>query len=171
MLLGDPYRFAVLAEVIPAWNADGTFDNGVLLLAVDGQFFPQEIVTAPLRGELYWLREKLQHLSGEEALCQLPKAQAFAVIYARTYPEDSALENDYRFDLTPDSLADQGCFVFAVASGDKVRILAAALAYDASESRYELEQALVSEAFLSAGEIAEIAAGLLISEQTHEEGI
>ena len=140
MLLGDPYRFAVLAEVIPA----------------------REIVTAPLKGELYWLREKLQHLSVEEALYQLPKAQAFAAIYARTYPEDRAPDNDYRFDLTPDSLADQGCFVFAVASGDKVRILAAALAYDAGRSRYELEQALISEAFLSAGEIAEIAAGLCV---------
>ena len=162
MLLGDPYRFAVLAEIISAWNVDETFGNGVLLLAVDGQFFPREIVTAPLKGELYWLREKLQHLSVEEALYQLPKAQAFAAIYARTYPEDRALDNDYRFDLTPDSLADQGCFVFAVASGDKVRILAAALAYDAGRSRYELEQALVSEAFLSAGEITEIAAGLCV---------
>ena len=80
MLLGDPYRFAVLAEIIPAWNVDETFGNGVLLLAVDGQFFPREIVTAPLKGELYWLREKLQHLSVEEALYQLPKAQAFAAI-------------------------------------------------------------------------------------------
>ncbi len=162
MLLGDPYRFAVLAEVIPVWNVDETFGNGVLLLAVDGQFFPREIVTAPLKGELYWLQEKLQHLSVEEALYQLPKAQAFAAIYALTFPEDRALDNDYRFDLTPDSLADQGCFVFAVASGDKVRILAAALAYDAGRSRYELEQALISEAFLSAGEIAEIAAGLCV---------
>lgn len=162
MFLGDPYRFAVLIEIIPVWNVDETFGNGVLLLVVDGQFFPREIVTAPLKGELYWLREKLQHLSVEEALYQLPKAQAFAAIYARTYPEDRAPDNDYRFDLTPDSLADQGCFVFAVASGDKVRILAAALAYDAGRSRYELEQALVSEAFLSAGEIAEIAAGLCV---------
>ena len=157
MLLGDPYRFAVLAEVIPVWNVDETFGNGVLLLAVDGQFFPREIVTAPLKGELYWRQEKLQHLSVEEALYQLPKAQAFAAIYALTFPEDRALDNDYRFDLTPDSLADQGCFVFAVACGDKVRI-----AYDAGRSRYELEHALISEAFLSAGEIAEIAAGLCV---------
>ena len=31
MIIGDPYKFAILSGVINEWNIDDTFCNGVLL--------------------------------------------------------------------------------------------------------------------------------------------
>ena len=162
MLLGDPYKFAVLAKVIPAWNVSETFGNGVLMICIDGQLFPREIVIAPLKAELYWLGEKLRQISVDKVLYQLPKEHAFAAIYDLTFPLDSAAANDYRFDLTPDSLADSSCFVFAVSDGERVRFMAAELAYNFSLSRHDLRQAVIRESTLSIAALKQIAAAMIV---------
>ncbi len=46
MIIGDPYKFAILSEVINEWNIDDAFCNGVLLFCVNGDIYPKEVVTA-----------------------------------------------------------------------------------------------------------------------------
>lgn len=48
MILGDPYKFAILSGMIDEWNIDHVFCNGILLFCVDGDIYPREIVTATL---------------------------------------------------------------------------------------------------------------------------
>ncbi|MBD5159271.1 MAG: hypothetical protein HDT23_03390, partial [Ruminococcus sp.] len=43
MIIGNPDCFAVIFEVVGSWNADKTFQNGILFLAVNGEIFPKEI--------------------------------------------------------------------------------------------------------------------------------
>ena len=57
MISGNPYKFAVLSGVINEWNLDDTFGNGVLLICINGDIYPKEIVTATLRCEIEYLRQ------------------------------------------------------------------------------------------------------------------
>lgn len=130
MIIGDPYKFAILSGVINEWNIDDTFCNGVLLFCVNGDIYPKEVVTATLRCEIEYLKQKLRSLTIDKRLYALPPQQAFAEIYGITFPEDTDSDNEDCFDITPPSLSDHNCFVFAVCNGVNVRVLASELAYE-----------------------------------------
>lgn len=40
MLIGDPYKFAVIFDRVAAWNASLTDNNGYFLFCIDGKLFP-----------------------------------------------------------------------------------------------------------------------------------
>ena len=160
MIIGDPYKFAILSGVINEWNIDDTFCNGVLLFCVNGDIYPKEVVTATLRCEIGYLKQKLRNLTTDKRLYILPPQQAFAEIYGITFPEDMDSDNGDCFDITPASLSDHNCFVFAVCDGVNIRILASELAYERENSRHRLENIIISETFLTVSELREIIAVL-----------
>ena len=160
MIIGDPYKFAILSGVINEWNMDDTFCNGVLLFCVNGDIYPKEVATATLRCEIEYLKQKLRNLTTDKRLYTLPPQQAFAEIYGITFPEDMDSDNEDCFDITPASLSDHNCFVFAVCDGVNIRILASELAYERENSRHRLENIIISETFLTVSELREIIAVL-----------
>ncbi len=160
MIIGDPYKFAILSGVINEWNIDDTFCNGVLLFCVNGDIYPKEVATATLRCEIEYLKQKLRNLTTDKRLYTLPPQQAFAEIYGITFPEDMDSDNGDCFDITPASLSDHNCFVFAVCDGVNIRILASELAYERENSRHRLENIIISETFLTVSELREIIAVL-----------
>lgn len=160
MIIGDPYKFAILSGVINEWNIDDMFCNGVLLFCVNGDIYPKEVATATLRCEIEYLKQKLRNLTTDKRLYTLPPQQAFAEIYGITFPEDMDSDNGDCFDITPASLSDHNCFVFAVCDGVNIRILASELAYERENSRHRLENIIISETFLTVGELREIIAVL-----------
>lgn len=162
MILGDPYKFAIFIETIKEWNIDDAFCNGILLFSVNGIIFPKEIVTATLKSEIRPLKEKLEKLTVDEKLFKMEKRDAFAKIYNLTFPKNVTESNDFRYDLTPYSFADNNCYVFGVSSGKQVRILSAKLKYIIEESRHELENIDISETVLSIEELNEIVLKLKI---------
>ena len=145
MILGNPYKFSVFISTIKEWNIDNEFCNGVLLFCIEGNIFPKKIVTATLKYELQLLKEKLRNLITNERLYNMQRDKAFAEIYNITFPEDISIDNDYRFDITPESFADENCYVFAVSNGKKVRIMATKLNYIVEESRHELSNVDISD--------------------------
>lgn len=160
MLIGNPDTFAIWFDSVPMWNDTATFDNGLLVLWVNGDYYPKEIATATLRREIPLLAQKLAHLPVEAALYHLPAKEAFRQMYERTFPDDWTVDNDYRFDVTPDALADNGCFIFAVSNGEAVRILADVLSYQAEEGQHDLYASQPSETVLPLAEIDDILATL-----------
>lgn len=160
MILGNPYSFSVFINTIKEWNIDNEFCNGILLFCVDGDFFPKRIVTATLKCEIQPLKEKLMNLVVDEILYNMPKDRAFANLYSITFPEDTDIDNDYRFDISPDSFTDDNCFIFAVSNGEKVRIVAAELYYNIEGSRHEVTNVDISEAYITIDELNEIIAKL-----------
>ena len=148
MILGNPYKFSVFISTIKEWNIDNEFCNGVLLFCIEGNIFPKKIVTATLKYEIQLLKEKLRNLITNERLYNMQRDKAFAEIYNITFPEDISIDNDYRFDITPESFADENCYVFAVSNGKKVRIMATKLNYIVEESRHELSNVDISETFI-----------------------
>ena len=153
MIIGDPYKFAIITGSINEWNVDDTFCNGVLLMCVNGNLFPKEIVTATLKIDIQFLKKKLMNITVDEELYNMQKDKAFAEIYNITFPEDFEVDNDYRFDISTSSLADNNCFVFAVSNGEQVRIIADKLNYIIEESRHDLDNINVSEAFVMLDEL------------------
>lgn len=162
MILGNPYKFSVFISTIKEWNIDNEFCNGVLLFCIEGNIFPKKIVTATLKYEIQLLKEKLRNLITNERLYNIQRDKAFAEIYNITFPEDISIDNDYRFDITPESFADENCYVFAVSNGKKVRIMATKLNYIVEESRHELSNVDISETFIEIEDLNQIISQLEI---------
>lgn len=156
MIIGNPYKFSIFTKTIKEWNIDETFCNGILLFCVDGNIFPKEIVTATLKCEIQPLKEKLMNITINEELYNMQKDKAFTEIYNITFPENTDVYNDYRFDISPPSFSDCDCYVFAISNGKKVRIMAAKLNYIIKDSRYELNNINVSETFITTDDLNEI---------------
>lgn len=162
MILGNPYKFAVIIKTIKEWNIDETFCNGVLLFCVDGNIFPKEILTATLNSEINPLKDKLEHIAINDGIFNMKKEKAFKQIYNVTFPKDINVDNDYQFDITPASLSDNNCYIFAVSNGIQVRILAAKLKYIKEFSRHMLKNASIDEVFISVQEMKEIVEALRV---------
>ncbi len=162
MILGNPYKFSVFISTIKEWNIDNEFCNGVLLFCIEGNIFPKKIVTATLKYEIQLLKEKLRNLITNESLYNMQRDKAFAEIYNITFPEDISIDNDYRFDITPESFADENCYVFAVSNGKEVRIMATKLNYIVEESRHELSNVDISETFIEIEDLNQIISQLEI---------
>lgn len=160
MILGDPYKFAILSGIIDGWNNDSVFCNGLLLFFVNGDLYPKEIVTATLRCEIESLKQKLRNFTIDKRLYALPSQQAFAELYEITFPENPDCNNEDCFNITPASLSDHNCFAFAVCDGVNVRILAGKLDYEMENARHKLQDITVSEAFVSVRELKLITSGL-----------
>lgn len=162
MVLGEPNHFAILLDEVPSWNfvGDRTFCNGILLFAMDGSIFPTELITVPLSGEIKLMETRFEHLVDNPQLFSLKKEDAFHQIYGITFPDSITVDNDYSYDMTPNSLEDKGYFIFAVKNGEKVRILAAKMKYILEESRHDISTADIKETFLSIREVKELVAGL-----------
>ncbi|TYQ15991.1 UNVERIFIED_CONTAM: immunity protein 42 of polymorphic toxin system [Acetivibrio alkalicellulosi] len=156
MMIGDPYKFSIIINTIDEWNIDGTWCNGVLLFCVDGNFFPKEVVSATLKTEVPLLKKNLKNLTIDEELYNMQKDKAFVEIYNITFPFDTHIDNDYRFDISPLSFSDSNCYVFAISNGKQVRIMASKLNYIIKDSRHDLKSINVNETFIDISELNKI---------------
>lgn len=156
MILGNPYKFSIIIDTIKEWNIDEAFCNGVLLFCIDGNFFPKEVITATLKCEVQLLRENFKNLTVDEKLYNMQKDKAFVEIYNMTFPLDTDIDNDYRFDISPQSFSDNDCYVFAISNGEQVRIMASKLNYVMKDSRHELNGISVSETFIDISELNKV---------------
>jgi len=125
------------------------------LFCFDGEIFPKQVVTATLNYEINTLKDALTNITVNEELFDLEIERAFVSIYKTTFPEDYS-DNDYRYDVSPTSFSDIGCFAFAVSNGHQTRIMAAKLNYIISDSKHDLNSLKISEAIISNDELHEI---------------
>lgn len=148
MIIGDPYSFAILAKKINSWNTDSTFNNGILLFYVNGELYPKEIINTTLSSELYNVNQAFDNIKINTELYYAEKNIAYKKIYDITYPENWDLDNDYSYDITPQSFSDQNYYIFAVSNGKKIRILASKLDYDFEISRHNFININISEIYI-----------------------
>ena len=159
MIIGNPYQFSIISKVIDEWNEKGckTFQNGVLLICIDGNVFPKEVVTATLAREIPILEQSLKELAVNKELFDMEREKAFTELYRIRFPDyKSGICEDYQYDISPDSLADMSCYVFAVSNGTQIRFLAAELEYILAESTHNLTNANIAEAFATNDELRNI---------------
>lgn len=170
MIFGDPYKFAVLVEHIPEWSGHG-FKNGLFHYFIDGEMFPDKIVTATLNVESVFLDDGNSLVSFPEnsELFEAPKDDAFKAMLAMISPElvdanaevPEEFESSYIYLAATPTSTDAGFYFFCVTYGDFVRIVGARIhskKQDMFGSWYwESEQVLhVQEVFLKKEQVREV---------------
>lgn len=151
MIIGsDPFRFSVMIEPVNAWS-DSTYCNGVMLISVDGYMFPhKELLNITLDCLSWGFLDKLKNIpKNDELFAVKSKRAAFREIYSRAYPDDPDVDRTRSFVISPEELLDKRYLIFAVSSGENVRILAARPAYDTENSRYLTENVTVRETYVT----------------------
>lgn len=163
MLLGDPYKFAIIMETIKEGDmVDDFWHNGVLLFCVDGAIFPKRILTAPLVSEIDSLKENLEKIAVNDRIFDMKKKDAFEYIYNISYPENWDENTDFQYEITPLTFPEDNCDVFAFSDGNQVRILAAKCPRNKNTMRPTFKNVTIKEAFISVQEMKEIAKALEI---------
>lgn len=157
MIVGNPYKFAIIAQKIEEWNSSDTFCNGVLFFCVAGELFPRGLDTATLSTEQVFWKDKLDTIVANNGLYNLPTYEAFVSMYNLVFPSDSD-DRDYRFDFSPQTLcpANSNFRIFVVSNGEYVRIMAAMLKYDKAIARDDLTDISISETIIRLDEFKNI---------------
>ena len=159
MILGNPYKFAIIIQIIKQWNkeesADNPFCNGVLLFCIDGNIYTEEILTATLKTEVYMLLENLHNISVDKKIYHMKKEKAFKKMYHLIFSEEYK-DIKYYFNISPYCFLDNQYYVFAVSDGTNIRILASKLKYIKKYSNHKLKNINVNEAIISMKELNDI---------------
>ncbi len=157
MLIGDPYKFAIIFDRVDAWNASLSDSNGYFSLCVDGKVFPEFAINSILSVSINDVRNSLVNIPADETIYDMDKDDAIKVLYQLVYPDfDSDDENDYRFLISTNDLTDNDYFIFAVGGKDRIRLLAAKLMYDFAESTHIFEKAEITDIVIEKEEINDI---------------
>ena len=156
MIIGNPYCFAVIFDVVECWNADKTFQNGILFLAINSEIFPKEIQSATLSCEFSELTDSMKNIPVDEKIFSMSKHKAYSELYYFGFAEYWDINNDYRYMISTPSFSDNDYLVFAVSNGEKVRILAGKPDYCKEESIHILEGAEITETFIDISDLNKI---------------
>lgn len=147
MVLGNPYVFSIVLDVVDKWNSKDSYSfyNGILAFCIGGEIFPRKMLCATLGSEVPNLVEQFSKIPVNEILFDMKKEEAFLKIYYITYPDDIDIDidNDYSYDITPYCFGDINSYVFAVSNGQQVRILASSLEHGL-EDNIEITEAVIS---------------------------
>ena len=167
MIIGDPFKFAIFVQRIPEWNYDHSFESGVIMLCIDGKLFPvDEVVNATLVVDVRWLKDNLLNIGTSKDLYFAERKDAYKQIHEITYPsnweEDESVMNDYHFLISPPSLSDIHCIIFAVRYEKMVRIMGAKLRYIIEEGRSDLSNLDIYETYITEDELNDIISKLKI---------
>ncbi len=160
MILGNPYEFAVIYEKVNDWNIDDAFDNGVLLICLNGFLFPScEIINTTLKHAKLELKRNLQCVPQSNILFETEEAEdLFKKMYEMRFPDNDNAEEIFDYQIAPTALTDKDYYIFAVTNGVMVRLLAAKLNYCPDLSRHLLDERInIVETYQSIDEIEEIA--------------
>lgn len=163
MVLGNPYVFSIVLDVVDKWNSEDSYSfyNGILVFYIGGEIFPRKMISATLGSEVPNLVEQFSKIPVNEMLFDVKKEEAFLKIYYITHPEDVDIDNDYSYDITPYCFGDINSYVFAVSNGKQVRILASSL------ERGLEDNIEIAEVFISMDDVDEVISKLktLLSQQ------
>lgn len=157
MLIGDPYKFAIIFDKVAAWNASLSDNNGYFSFCIDGKLFPEIAINAILSVSVNDIRTSLIGIPVNETIYKMDKSTAIKALYQLVYPDfESDDENDYRYLLSTTDFTDNDNFIFAVEGECMVRILAAKLVYDFAESTHIFDDIEITDIAIEKSEIKSI---------------
>lgn len=159
MIIGNPYTFSIIIDIVDEWNIDKSFNNGLLFIGINGVLIPDKILNATLNVEIPLLIKKIENPVKDMEIFSMKKNKAFICIYKKVFL-DSSDETNYGYDISPWEFLDNDYFVFMVSDGDQVRILSARLEYIIEESCHNLEEIDVIDTYISNAELGKAVAQL-----------
>lgn len=147
MIIGDPYKFAFWVDIVPSWNDDSAWINGIFCMLVNGKIYPC-VDTSTLNSELPSLLYDFQHhicLSNNETLFCTTPLNTIKYLLSITYPDSG--DNDYSYKFMTSTLEDNGVYAFVVAHDDNVRILITKASDD--KGIFEVNETGINEVIIS----------------------
>ncbi|WP_289688814.1 immunity 42 family protein [Paramuribaculum intestinale] len=127
MIIGDPYKFAIIIEFVPDWNTQNSWRNGIILFSINGNLLCDEIRTSTLNVDLHELINNIKRIESDVPISTLiynmDKHSAFIEMYNASFPSDINTPNNYIYRVSTTELEDDGYYIFAVANNDSIRIL------------------------------------------------
>ena len=162
MVIGNPYVFSIMIDIVDEWNSDKSFNNGLLFMGINGVLIPKKITTATLNTEIFPLIRKLKNPMKNKDIFKMEKKEAFSCIYEQTFPSAYDVENDYSYYITPFEFENNNCLIFMVGDGEQIRILASEVEYIKEESTHNLQKLDVIETYISNEELEKIVEKLSI---------
>lgn len=175
MIIGDPSRFAIFIDWVPAWWTEEYGLNGAFHYVVNGEFYPRTLAAAPLSGEVYGFENGNSIVMPPEdgEIFIMPKDSAFRVLMEKIFPDyfDPDVEisddfvTDFSFKASTDEMENSGCFFFAVSSKGVTRILGARLGEFVPKGNGESEWVVfespdICETMLSDSEVLKLVEGV-----------
>ena len=152
MIIGNPYTFSIIIDIVDEWNIDKSFNNGLLFIGVNGVLIPDKILNATLNIEIPVLIKKLENPVNDMEIFSMEKNKAFICIYKKVF-SDSPDETNCGYDISPWEFLDNDYFIFMVSDEAQVRILSARLEYIIEESCHNLEEMDVIDTYISNAEL------------------
>ena len=163
MLIGNPYKFAIIFDRVAAWNASLSDNNGCFSFCIDGKLFPDIAINAILSVSVKEVKNSLNDIPVNEEIFDMDAKDAIPILYDLVYPEfddeKSDEENkdcDYRYLISIDESVDDDYYVFAVEKDEKIRILGAKGDYNFEEKSLSFDNSEVAEIILEKEEINKI---------------
>ena len=155
MIIGDPYKFAIMFDRVKEWNDSKSGDNGFFSFCIDGKMFPDIVINAILSVSVNDIKTSLIGIPANEKIYDMDKSTTIKTLYQLVYP-DLESKNDYRYLLSTTDFTDNDNFIFAVEGKGMIRILAAKLVYDFVESTHIFDDVEITEIILEKEEINKI---------------
>ena len=87
MIIGDPYKFAVMFDRVNNWNPSLTDHNGFFALCIDGRLFPDEIENAVISAAVRDIIKFLSEIPVNKKIFGLDAKDAILILYDLVYPE------------------------------------------------------------------------------------
>ena len=168
MIIGDPYKFALLFDKVKYWNASLADNNGFFALCIDGRLFPDEIENAVIPVAVRDVKAALSGIPVDEKIFDMDAKDAILILYDLVYPDydnEDDQDNDYRYLLSTNELVDDNYLVFSVEKERKIRILGTKAEYDFEEERDIFDNSVITEVILEKEEINKIISQLEEIEQ------
>ncbi|MGY2443137.1 immunity 42 family protein [Pseudomonas sp. SDO52101_S400] len=166
MIFGEPIKFAILMDCVTLWNVGGSCQNGIFHYIINSNFFPGTAQVATLGGDIHCLQTEnaLTNPVEDLSIFNMDSKKAFILMLEKMLPEKLGGEvqdgfvEDYRFNAGTYNLEGFECFVFAVACGSKIRVLAADLSCISYEGDavFGVDAIMVSEVILERSWVAEV---------------
>ena len=163
MIIGDPYKFAVMFDRVNNWNPSLSDYNGFFALCIDGRLFPDEIENAVISAAVRDIIKSLSEIPVNKKIFGLDAKDAILILYDLVYPEyddeksdEENRDNDFRYLLSTDELNDDGYLVFAVGKEGQIRILGTKVEYDFEEGRHMFDNSVIAEIILEKNYVDEM---------------
>lgn len=155
VVVGDPFRFAIIYETVECWNSNETFHNGLLFFSINSKLYPYSVddFSSTLASEIPMLVDSLKNIVVNKEMYNLKIVDAYTKLYNAAFPDDYDLPYEQRYFISPPTMAQFGYYIFAVTNSKKVRILASKLKYDKKNSTHKLNNIKIREVYVPCPDI------------------
>ncbi len=163
MIIGDPYKFAIIFDRVVAWNSSLSDNNGYFSFCIDGKMFPDIALNAILSVSVKEVKNSLVDIPVNEEIFDMDSKDAIRILYDLVYPvyddeksDEENKDNDFRYLISIEESVDDKYYAFAVEKDEKIRILGAKGNYDFDEKSLSFDNSEIIEIILEKEDLKKI---------------